>query len=239
MHYHPTNNMSLVVLPKQIDQLPWFCFYQVQSWSHSSCLNHPSSSNSSGTKRKEPPSVLQPMPVPLRNKQSFQENFTLDSTTPTDYRFQCKLCNVVCLSAFNLEQHMIGQKHKARLVQLGENNGSEEMAKGQLRWCEVCRIPCMNEQLLRLHLEGRKHKAKLQDLELSRMRSDQGEVQAEWRKLFCELCQVWCIDEFSFKQHIEGKKHRLQALSPWKGALLKWTMEEEYLVLNMGLVSIG
>lgn len=109
---------------------------------------------------------------------------------------------------------MIGQKHKARLLQfVDQNDDSEEMEKGQRRWCEVCQIPCMNEQLLRLHLEGKKHKAKLQELELSR-RSDQGEIPAGWSKLYCEICRVWCIDECSFEQHVEGKKHKLQALAP-------------------------
>ncbi|PON68913.1 Zinc finger, U1-type [Parasponia andersonii] len=124
---------------------------------------------------------------------------------------QAQQCGV--LERIQFEQHMIGQKHKARLLQFRENNDSEEMAKEQRRWFEVCRIPCMNEQLLRLHLEGKKHKAKLQDLELSRRRSEQGEIPADWSKLHCELCQVWCIDECSLKQHVEGRRRKLQALA--------------------------
>ncbi|POO01937.1 TFIIH C1-like domain containing protein [Trema orientale] len=197
--------------PEYDESFKDFSPLQVQSWSQSSSLNHPNASNLSGTKRKEPASALQPMPLLLQKQQPFHESLMLDCTS-VDHRFQCKLCNVECSSQFNLEQHVIGQKHKARLLQFRENNDSEEMAKGQRRWCEVCRIPCMNEQLLRLHLEGKKHKAKLKDLELSR-RSEQGEIPADWSKLYCELCQVWCIDECSLKQHVEGRRHKLQALA--------------------------
>ncbi|XP_024028171.1 zinc finger protein 346 [Morus notabilis] len=117
---------------------------------------HPSSSTIlSGTKRKEPGSISQTLPlIPI----PFHGNPGVEGTS-ADHRLHCELCNVMCSSGFNFEQHMNGQKHQAKL---------QELANGRRRWwCEVCKIPCMNEDLLKMHLEGRKHKARLLELNLS------------------------------------------------------------------------
>lgn len=156
-------------------------------------LEHPSPSNIfSGTNGIEPASVLQTQTLPMLEKHLLE-------SAQTYHRLHCKLCNVVCSSDFNLEQHMKGQKHQGKL---------QELVNGQRRWCEVCKIPCMNEELLKMHLEGRKHKARLLELNLSAAKGE-GEIPPERRNLYCKLCQVWCIDECSFKQHLEGKKHKL------------------------------
>ncbi|XP_057730900.1 UBP1-associated proteins 1C-like [Arachis stenosperma] len=127
-----------------------------------------------------------------------------------DNSVYCKICQVSCSSPFNLKQHLIGHKHREKLLELesGEKAGTSESNRCYERqWCDICKVSCMNEELLKLHFQGKKHKAQLQRLEFDQ----QGGVQLQNKQQkWCELCKLRCIDEFSFEQHLQGRKHILQ-----------------------------
>ncbi|KAJ1406273.1 Zinc finger C2H2-type [Sesbania bispinosa] len=194
-HLGPNNDSIEEILPLQ----------QVKSSnqaSHPMPLSSPSSwqfssSNLSGTKRKELPTSSAHYP-PLQHQQPFHGSLNHKANTDS---LNCEICQVSCSSPFNLKQHLIGSNHQKKL---SEKTGSEGRSN-QRQWCELCKVSCMSEDLLKLHFQGHRHKVNLQNLEISKHGGE-----APYKQKWCELCKLWCINEFSFKQHLEGKKHIIQ-----------------------------
>ncbi|MED6122411.1 hypothetical protein PIB30_039526 [Stylosanthes scabra] len=152
----------------------------------------------SGTKRKETLPVSTASNPPQQNCHPLHPYTSYKAEA--DNNVYCKICQLSCSSPFNLKQHLIGHKHRQKLLEL-ESGGTSE------KWCDMCKVSCMNEELLKLHFQGKKHKAQLQKLEVDQQGGEQ--LQNKQQK-WCELCKIWCIDEFSFKQHLQGRKHILQ-----------------------------
>ncbi|KAL4633596.1 hypothetical protein ACB092_04G133500 [Castanea dentata] len=158
------------------------------------------STNLSGIKQKELTNCLQY----LQPEQPGLSHGSVMLKDQLDNLF-CKICQVQCSSAFNLEQHFKGRKHKAKVeeLELNRNYGGEKA--NQLQFCELCKVTCMNETLLKLHLQGKKHKEKLQQLE-SLQHGEEIPNQPKW----CGLCKIWCMGDHNFKEHLEGQKHIVQ-----------------------------
>ncbi|KAK4568131.1 hypothetical protein RGQ29_003771 [Quercus rubra] len=166
------------------------------------------STNLSGIKRKELTNCLQY----LQPEQPGLSHGTVMLKDQIDNLF-CKICQVQCSGAFNLEQHFKGRKHKAKVEELELNRKYGGEKANQLQCCELCKVTCMNETLLKLHLQGKKHKEKRQQLEFLQ-HGEEIPNQPQW----CELCKVTCMNETLLKQHFQGKKHqdKLQELESLK-----------------------
>ncbi|KAG1355247.1 cell wall transcription factor ACE2 [Cocos nucifera] len=70
----------------------------------------------------------------------------------------CDVRKVPCMTAFHLEQHQLGKKHKAKWEEvLGDKN----TGKKRPLWCNECSIPCMDEAAMAQHCVGKRHAARL------------------------------------------------------------------------------
>ncbi|RWR73052.1 hypothetical protein CKAN_00130200 [Cinnamomum micranthum f. kanehirae] len=67
----------------------------------------------------------------------------------------CKLCQVNCMSLFNLRQHRREKHHKAQEERLK----NLKMEQTQKFWCELCRISCPDMRSLEQRRAGKKHAA--------------------------------------------------------------------------------
>lgn len=109
-----------------------------------------------------------------------------------DTNLFCKVCKVSCLSSFNYQQHVRGQKHKSKLKM--------QQQRQQQPRCNLCQIWCTDENNLKLHFDGQKHSAKLKETELQQKEivlHQRRQQQQQQQQLWCELCQVPedCISE--------------------------------------------
>ncbi|KAJ8644101.1 hypothetical protein MRB53_005849 [Persea americana] len=69
----------------------------------------------------------------------------------------CKLCQVNCVSLFNLCQHRGEKHHKAKEERLK----NLKMKQTQKFWCELCCISCPDMRSLEQHRAGKKHAVQL------------------------------------------------------------------------------
>ncbi|MED6194359.1 hypothetical protein PIB30_027744 [Stylosanthes scabra] len=109
------------------------------------------SPNLSGTKRKETLPVSTASNPPQQNRQPFHRD--ISHKAEADDNVYCKICNLSCSSPFNLKQHLMGYKHREKLLELesGKKSGTSENSRSYERhWCDMCKISCMNEELLKL-----------------------------------------------------------------------------------------
>uniref|UniRef100_A0A7C9DK33 C2H2-type domain-containing protein n=1 Tax=Opuntia streptacantha TaxID=393608 RepID=A0A7C9DK33_OPUST len=79
--------------------------------------------------------------------------------------FFCDICDVDCISEFNLRMHVKGQKHTAKLEEVRGTRtpagGGVEAKKIKRPHCELCGVYCIDHFSLWQHLLGRNHILKL------------------------------------------------------------------------------
>ncbi|MBA0805794.1 hypothetical protein Gohar_005284, partial [Gossypium harknessii] len=101
---------------------------------------------------------------------------------------RCELCNIWCVDANALMQHLAGKKHKKMQGKVATIEGDI----GEELKCELCGIGCPSKYLLHLHFNGKKHQEQLRKEGQAGNGGDGAQNHGQKR---CRWCGTWCIDK--------------------------------------------
>lgn len=136
----------------------------------------------SGVKRQVPTGSSK-CNIPLKKKAS---NGSHISKEEGEDKLFCKICQVTCPGAISYNQHIEGQKHRTRLIDLKfDQKQIAEEGKSQRQWCELCDTWCMNQNSYEDHLGGQKHCSKLKKLESKNCCENRKQAK------YCNQCKIW------------------------------------------------
>ncbi|MFQ6637617.1 hypothetical protein Gotur_012977 [Gossypium turneri] len=101
---------------------------------------------------------------------------------------RCELCNIWCVDANALMQHLAGKKHKKMQGKVATIEGDI----GEELKCELCGIGCPSKYLLHLHFNGKKHQEQLRKEGQAGNGGDGAQNHGQKRYRWCG---TWCIDK--------------------------------------------
>ncbi|TYH39980.1 hypothetical protein ES332_D12G215000v1 [Gossypium tomentosum] len=118
---------------------------------------------------------------------------------------RCELCNIWCVDANALKQHLAGKKHKKMQGKVATVEGDI----GEELKCELCGIGYPSKDLLHLHFNGKKHQEQLRKDGQAGNGGDGAQNRGQKR---CRWCGTWCIDKSGLQIHLREKNHFLNEL---------------------------
>jgi hypothetical protein len=137
----------------------------------------------------------------------------------------CRFCQSNCTCKSDLENHLRGKRHKAKIQALLEecrnmvrtigsaqaksdpNNMTKDEENSASTWnCSLCQAKCTRQSELENHLKGKKHKLNFLVLQVEAQK-----YLSEWG---CGICQAKCKSVSQFEDHCGGRGHqqKIQAL---------------------------
>ncbi|MBA0621258.1 hypothetical protein Godav_006902 [Gossypium davidsonii] len=118
---------------------------------------------------------------------------------------RCELCNIWCVDANALKQHLASKNHKKMQGKVATVEGDI----GEELKCELCGIGCPSKDLLHQHFNGKKHQEQLTKEGQAGNGGDGAQNRGQKR---CRWCGTWCIDKSGLQIHFREKNHFLNEL---------------------------
>lgn len=98
---------------------------------------------------------------PNHMQQPILQHSSMPQSTLNHKELRCIICDIPCTSAFNLNQHLQGKKHKAKMDVLSGRKKKSGLDGNMDLWCSLCNVPCMNDFSLAQHRAGKNHAVRL------------------------------------------------------------------------------
>ncbi|ONK78849.1 uncharacterized protein A4U43_C01F200 [Asparagus officinalis] len=189
----PSNNLKL--------KPDWSCaLCQVSITSEKALNDHLQGKKHQAKVAVELSSIKKAPELPLLENKS--HNHRSSSTpTPTQENWSCTACGVRTTSVHDLNSHLKGKKHKAKVAELKSNKKSSEPAS--LQKGSRDRSPTPTYKPTGQVKQGPKGGSKVMFLVDGKLH----EVLEEGVFLWCTLCNVKCNSDDVMIQHFGGKKH--------------------------------
>lgn len=87
-------------------------------------------------------------------------------TPPLKQEWRCALCKVKVTSEKDLNAHLLGSKHKAKLESLKKRNGKPVVLEISGRhWCILCDAKLATDVDLASHIGGKRHASRIDEIE--------------------------------------------------------------------------
>ncbi|XP_062193869.1 UBP1-associated proteins 1C-like isoform X2 [Phragmites australis] len=145
----------------------------------------------------------------------------------------CRFCQANCTCKSDLENHLKGKRHQAKIQALLEE--SKSMARNSVHWeadshpnivpqdeekpassiliCSICQVKCTCQSVVESHLRGKKHQMNFQALQLEAKRVGNmppqiAKNQQPPKKWGCSICQAKCNSESQFEDHCRSMGHQ-------------------------------
>ncbi|KAJ1289716.1 hypothetical protein BS78_02G185800 [Paspalum vaginatum] len=121
----------------------------------------------------------------------------------------CRFCQSNCTCKSDLESHLRGKRHKARIHTLleeckniaGNYASSPETEADSSTWnCSLCQAKCNRQSELADHLRGKRHL-----LNFLLLQVEAKQYLSEWG---CGICQAKCNSASQFEDHCSSMGHR-------------------------------
>ncbi|KAG0543747.1 hypothetical protein BDA96_02G215600 [Sorghum bicolor] len=139
----------------------------------------------------------------------------------------CRFCQSNCTCKSNLDDHLRGKRHKAKIQSLLEecknmalNYGSlnsqpnivtlDEESNPASTWnCSLCQAKCSRQSELANHLRGKRHQLNFLVLQV-----EGKQYLSEWG---CGICQAKCNSVSQFENHCSSRGHQQKVEAPRRG----------------------
>lgn len=111
--------------------------------------------------------IARPPPPPMLAHSAIDHHLKRKEPILSDpWDFFCDICDIDCITEFNLRMHVKGQKHKAKLEQVkgmrtAGGGGGVGAKKIKRPHCELCGVFCIDHFSLWQHLLSRNHILKM------------------------------------------------------------------------------
>ena len=156
--------------------------------------------------------------------------------------FMCEVCDVELTSEVDLNIHMGGKKHQAKLANLDHAEGKSPLEipatslspiQREVTYeCQLCEISMTGEEDLRAHKAGKKHQAKLAAANLTGAEGNPQTTRTNNPDAFhCTLCDLTLTGPVDLENHKAGKAH--QAKLTWGLDSTKEDPERQFQESNM------
>lgn len=163
--------------------------------------------------------------TPTAEQATNVRQYAAEKARPT---WLCRFCQSKCTCKSDLENHLRGKRHKAKIQALLEecrnmvrtigpaeaksdpNNLTQDEENPASAWnCSLCQAKCTRQSELENHLKGKRHK--LNSLVL------QVEAQKYLSEWGCGICQAKCKPVTQFEDHCRGRGHQQKIEALLKG----------------------
>ncbi|KAM3275522.1 hypothetical protein ACQJBY_044098 [Aegilops geniculata] len=130
--------------------------------------------------------------------------------------WSCSICQAICTSESDLNSHLRGIRHQAKVQSLleGKNMARKERLNPDSRWaCRICQAHCTCESDLENHLAGKRHQLTIQVLSAKTKQEKNNaprvamsqEPPSEWN---CAMCEAKCNSKSQFEDHCRSSRHQ-------------------------------
>uniref|UniRef100_A0A453KWM5 C2H2-type domain-containing protein n=1 Tax=Aegilops tauschii subsp. strangulata TaxID=200361 RepID=A0A453KWM5_AEGTS len=130
--------------------------------------------------------------------------------------WSCSICQAICTSESDLNSHLRGIRHQAKVQSLleGKSMARKEKLNPDSRWaCRICQAQCTCESDLENHLAGKRHQLNIQVLSAKTKEEKNNAPQmaknqkppSEWN---CTMCEAECNSKSQFEDHCRSSRHQ-------------------------------
>ncbi|KAM3257685.1 hypothetical protein ACQJBY_049789 [Aegilops geniculata] len=130
--------------------------------------------------------------------------------------WSCSICQAICTSESDLNSHLRGIRHQAKVQSLleGKSMARKEKLNPDSRWaCRICQAHCTCESDLENHLAGKRHQLNIQVLSAKTKQEKNNAPQmaknqkppSEWN---CTMCEAECNSKSQFEDHCRSSRHQ-------------------------------